>query len=219
MWGPRRPEADAEAALPPSLSHRHPNIRSRPCLPPLQEVPTLRQLWARGQQVVLSYDDACAVGRHRELWPAIPYWWGNQVKAPKLVRYLERMQSCGRPGGWGCQAGRARGAQQDVVARGRAALGCRRRDAGTRVLPCPFPVTSHESRRRDPRFPALLWDTVLLTPRPKVTLSCWNLLRSGAGWVPFRGLRASTVKGMWLRQGHWGPPGPATHFLSPISGW
>ncbi|XP_039729256.1 PI-PLC X domain-containing protein 1 isoform X2 [Pteropus medius] len=66
---------------------------------PRGEVPTLRQLWARGQQVVLSYDDECAVRRHRQLWPAIPYWWGNQVKPEKLVRYLEQMQRCGRPGG------------------------------------------------------------------------------------------------------------------------
>ncbi|XP_023382046.1 PI-PLC X domain-containing protein 1 [Pteropus vampyrus] len=66
---------------------------------PRGEVPTLRQLWARGQQVVLSYDDECAVRRHRQLWPAIPYWWGNQVKPEKLVRYLEQMQRCGRPDG------------------------------------------------------------------------------------------------------------------------
>lgn len=66
---------------------------------PRGEVPTLRQLWARGQQVVLSYDDECAVRRHRQLWPAIPYWWGNQVKPEKLVRYLEQMQREGRPDG------------------------------------------------------------------------------------------------------------------------
>ncbi|XP_024905802.1 PI-PLC X domain-containing protein 1 [Pteropus alecto] len=82
---------------------------------PRGEVPTLRQLWARGQQVVLSYDDECAVRRHRQLWPAIPYWWGNQVKPEKLVRYLEQMQCCGRPGGlfageWtGLDAGRPAG--------------------------------------------------------------------------------------------------------------
>lgn len=71
----------------------------------LQEVPTLRQLWARGQQVVLSYDDECAVRRHRQLWPAIPYWWGNQVKPEKLVRYLEQMQREGRPGGCAAAGG------------------------------------------------------------------------------------------------------------------
>lgn len=68
-------------------------------------MPTLRQLWARGQQVLLSYEEEGAVGRHPELWPGIPYWWGNQVKAKKLIRYLERMKSCGRPGG--CRPGEA----------------------------------------------------------------------------------------------------------------
>nr|XP_019575103.1 PREDICTED: PI-PLC X domain-containing protein 1 [Rhinolophus sinicus] len=66
---------------------------------PRGELPTLRQLWARGQQVILSYEDEGTVKRHRELWPAIPYWWGDQVKPEKLVRYLEHMKSCGRPGG------------------------------------------------------------------------------------------------------------------------
>ncbi|XP_013361039.1 PREDICTED: PI-PLC X domain-containing protein 1 isoform X2 [Chinchilla lanigera] len=66
---------------------------------PRGEVPTLRQLWARGQQVLLSYEDEGAVARHPELWPAIPYWWGDQVKAGALIRYLDTMKSCGRPGG------------------------------------------------------------------------------------------------------------------------
>ncbi|XP_066103137.1 PI-PLC X domain-containing protein 1-like isoform X6 [Saccopteryx bilineata] len=65
----------------------------------VEEVPTLRQLWARGEQVLLSYDDEGTVRRHGELWPAIPYWWGNQVKPEKLIRYLEHMKSYGRPGG------------------------------------------------------------------------------------------------------------------------
>ena len=65
---------------------------------PPQEVPTLRQLWARGQQVILSYEDEASVRRHAELWPGIPYWWGNKVKPRDLIHYLERMKSCGRPG-------------------------------------------------------------------------------------------------------------------------
>ncbi|KAI4554083.1 hypothetical protein MJG53_019382 [Ovis ammon polii x Ovis aries] len=65
---------------------------------PRGEVPTLRQLWSRGQQVILSYEDEAAVSRHVELWPGIPYWWGNKVKPQDLVHYLERMKSCGRPG-------------------------------------------------------------------------------------------------------------------------
>lgn len=38
------------------------------------------------------------MNRHAELWPGIPYWWGDQVKPQELIRYLERMKSCGRPG-------------------------------------------------------------------------------------------------------------------------
>lgn len=66
---------------------------------PRGEVPTLRQLWARGQQVLLSYEESGVVARHPELWPAIPYWWGNQVKAKKLIRYLEGRKRGGRPDG------------------------------------------------------------------------------------------------------------------------
>ncbi|XP_047703632.1 PI-PLC X domain-containing protein 1-like isoform X3 [Prionailurus viverrinus] len=66
---------------------------------PRGEVPTLNQLWTRGQQVILSYEEASVVSRHRELWPGIPYWWGDQVKPQELIHYLEHMKRCGRPGG------------------------------------------------------------------------------------------------------------------------
>ncbi|XP_053436845.1 PI-PLC X domain-containing protein 1 [Nycticebus coucang] len=66
---------------------------------PRGEVPTLRQLWSHGQQVLLSYEDERSVGRHLELWPGIPYWWGDKVKTEALICYLESMKSCGRPGG------------------------------------------------------------------------------------------------------------------------
>lgn len=49
--------------------------------------------------MLLSYEDEDTVARHPELWPGIPYWRGNQVKAQALIRYLETMKSCGRPGG------------------------------------------------------------------------------------------------------------------------
>ncbi|XP_029786740.1 PI-PLC X domain-containing protein 1 [Suricata suricatta] len=65
----------------------------------VEEVPTLNQLWTRGQQVILSYEEATVVCRHHELWPGVPYWWGDQVKAQELIHYLEHKQSCGRPGG------------------------------------------------------------------------------------------------------------------------
>ncbi|XP_075395354.1 PI-PLC X domain-containing protein 1-like [Tenrec ecaudatus] len=66
---------------------------------PRGEVPTLRQLWACGRQVVLSYEAPDSVSRHPELWPAVPYWWGNKVKTDELIQYLETMKSVGRPDG------------------------------------------------------------------------------------------------------------------------
>ncbi|XP_028633216.1 PI-PLC X domain-containing protein 1 isoform X2 [Grammomys surdaster] len=66
---------------------------------PSGEVPTLGQLWARGQQVIVSYEDEATVNRYDQLWPAIPYWWGNAVKPEVLLRFLETMKDHGRPGG------------------------------------------------------------------------------------------------------------------------
>ncbi|XP_062941333.1 PI-PLC X domain-containing protein 1-like [Cynocephalus volans] len=66
---------------------------------PRGEVPTLRLLWARSQQVIIFYEDEDTMSRHRELSPGVCYWWGNKVKVQELIRYLEGMKSCGRPGG------------------------------------------------------------------------------------------------------------------------
>ncbi|XP_039770108.1 PI-PLC X domain-containing protein 1 [Ornithorhynchus anatinus] len=66
---------------------------------PRDEFRSLQQLWERGYQVVVSYEDEETVSGHRELWPAAPYWWGDKVKADDLVRYLEAMKDVGRPDG------------------------------------------------------------------------------------------------------------------------
>ncbi|XP_045711878.1 PI-PLC X domain-containing protein 1 [Phyllostomus hastatus] len=66
---------------------------------PRGEVPTLHQLWEQGQQVLLSYEDEASVSRHQELWPSVPYWWGDEVEPEKLISYLEHRKSCGRPDG------------------------------------------------------------------------------------------------------------------------
>ncbi|XP_063099038.1 PI-PLC X domain-containing protein 1 isoform X4 [Cavia porcellus] len=63
-----------------------------------QEIPTLRQLWARGQQVLVSYEDEAAVSRHPELWPGLPRWTGAEVKGEELGSFLDSRRSCGRPG-------------------------------------------------------------------------------------------------------------------------
>ncbi|KAL8190192.1 UNVERIFIED_CONTAM: hypothetical protein K2H54_042994 [Gekko kuhli] len=64
-----------------------------------QVVPTLQHMWAHGYQVIVSYEDILQVALHAELWPAIPYWWGNKTTAKKLIWYLELRKRGGRPGG------------------------------------------------------------------------------------------------------------------------
>ena len=64
----------------------------------IQEVLTLHQLWSQVQQVILSYKDTTSMSQHAELWPGIPYWWGNQVKPQDLIHCLEHMKSCSYPG-------------------------------------------------------------------------------------------------------------------------
>ncbi|KAI4829420.1 hypothetical protein KUCAC02_023461, partial [Chaenocephalus aceratus] len=59
-------------------------------------VPTLRSLWAAGQQVILSYDSQHPL-RHPELWPDIPYWWANQCTAKEVISYLDWNKEQGRP--------------------------------------------------------------------------------------------------------------------------
>lgn len=46
----------------------------------------------------MSYEDEATVSRYDQLWPAIPYWWGNAVKTDVLLRFLETMKGHGRPG-------------------------------------------------------------------------------------------------------------------------
>lgn len=66
--------------------------------PLFQVVPTLQLMWAHGYQVIISYEDISQVAQHSELWPAIPYWWGNKTSGKKLIKYLELRKSGGRPG-------------------------------------------------------------------------------------------------------------------------
>lgn len=57
----------------------------------------MRGLWSSGYQVILSYEDQTAE-QHKELWPAIPYWWANKGNAEELLQYLECQKREGRPG-------------------------------------------------------------------------------------------------------------------------
>ncbi|XP_063248536.1 PI-PLC X domain-containing protein 1 isoform X2 [Prinia subflava] len=65
---------------------------------PRNVVPTLRTLWHLGHQVIVSYEEDVELEKHCELWPPIPYWWGNKTSTRALIRYLERMKRMGRPG-------------------------------------------------------------------------------------------------------------------------
>uniref|UniRef100_A0A8C5YXN3 Phosphatidylinositol specific phospholipase C X domain containing 1 n=1 Tax=Marmota marmota marmota TaxID=9994 RepID=A0A8C5YXN3_MARMA len=80
---------------------------------PRGELPTLRQLWARGQQVLLSYEDEASVRRHPELWPGVPYWWGNKVKLRGLVT-RQGPDQCGFP--WGRHRTHTRGPREPRLA-------------------------------------------------------------------------------------------------------
>ncbi|KAF7254134.1 PI-PLC X domain-containing protein 1 [Varanus komodoensis] len=70
---------------------------SRLC--PRNVVPTLRNMWSCDYQVIVSYEEISQVVQHSELWPAVPYWWGDKTTAQKLIKYLERRKQNGRPAG------------------------------------------------------------------------------------------------------------------------
>ncbi|XP_019380396.1 PREDICTED: PI-PLC X domain-containing protein 1 isoform X1 [Gavialis gangeticus] len=65
---------------------------------PRDVVPTLQNMWGKGYQVIISYDEVSELTKHCELWPAIPYWWGNKSTTKALIQYLEHMKKMGRPG-------------------------------------------------------------------------------------------------------------------------
>lgn len=62
-----------------------------------QEALTLRNLWALGCSVIVSYEHSIA-GCHSDLWPHIPYWWANKCKAEALIEAFEHRKQHGRPG-------------------------------------------------------------------------------------------------------------------------
>lgn len=62
-----------------------------------QEELTLRNLWASGYNVIVSYEhNICSC--HGDLWPHIPYWWANKCKAEALIEDFEHRKQHGRPG-------------------------------------------------------------------------------------------------------------------------
>uniref|UniRef100_A0A3Q0RA12 Phosphatidylinositol-specific phospholipase C, X domain containing 1 n=1 Tax=Amphilophus citrinellus TaxID=61819 RepID=A0A3Q0RA12_AMPCI len=67
---------------------------------PKTEALTLRNLWALGYQVIVSYEQHSMERCHSELWSHIPYWWANKCKAEALIEEFERMKQGRRPGGF-----------------------------------------------------------------------------------------------------------------------
>ncbi|XP_029904673.1 PI-PLC X domain-containing protein 1 isoform X1 [Myripristis murdjan] len=65
---------------------------------PKTDAVTLRNLWALGYQVIVSYEHHI-VNYHSDLWPHIPYWWANKCKAEALIEEFEHRKQHGRPGG------------------------------------------------------------------------------------------------------------------------
>ncbi|XP_034557455.1 PI-PLC X domain-containing protein 1 [Notolabrus celidotus] len=64
---------------------------------PKTEVLTLRNLWALGYTVIVSYEHNMA-SSHSDLWPHIPYWWANKCRAESLIEEFEHRKQHGRPG-------------------------------------------------------------------------------------------------------------------------
>ncbi|XP_029904675.1 PI-PLC X domain-containing protein 1 isoform X2 [Myripristis murdjan] len=63
---------------------------------PKTDAVTLRNLWALGYQVIVSYEHHI-VNYHSDLWPHIPYWWANKCKAEALIEEFEHRKQHGRP--------------------------------------------------------------------------------------------------------------------------
>ncbi|XP_068124216.1 PI-PLC X domain-containing protein 1 [Hyperolius riggenbachi] len=70
---------------------------SRLC--PKHEQPTLRNMWQKGFQVIVSYDNPLAL-KYEYLWPSMPYWWGNTTNADSLISFLDTEKHKGRPDGF-----------------------------------------------------------------------------------------------------------------------
>ncbi|KAM5180364.1 PI-PLC X domain-containing protein 1 [Mantella aurantiaca] len=67
---------------------------SRLC--PRHEPPTPRNMWKKGFQIIVSYDNAVTL-KNAFLWPSIPYWWANTTNKHSLINFLERKKHSGRP--------------------------------------------------------------------------------------------------------------------------
>lgn len=66
---------------------------------PKTQIPSLKDCWENGYQVVLSYDKS-DVNDDPLLWPRIEYWWADNSDPKEVISYLNNQKQKGRPEGF-----------------------------------------------------------------------------------------------------------------------
>ncbi|KAM8977455.1 PI-PLC X domain-containing protein 1 [Pelodytes ibericus] len=66
---------------------------------PRSEIPTLRNMWKQGYQVIISDENRLGL-KDKYMWPSIPYWWANTTRTCLLIDFLEKKKLNGRPDGF-----------------------------------------------------------------------------------------------------------------------
>ncbi|RXN33529.1 PI-PLC X domain-containing 1-like protein [Labeo rohita] len=64
---------------------------------PKPQVPSLKDCWESGYQVILSYDNRKV--DDPVLWPRIEYWWADNSDPKEVISYLNDQKQKGRPEG------------------------------------------------------------------------------------------------------------------------
>lgn len=64
---------------------------------PKAKVPSLKECWESGYQVILSYDDRSF--EDPVLWPRIGYWWADNSDPKEVISFLNNKKQTGRPEG------------------------------------------------------------------------------------------------------------------------
>lgn len=65
---------------------------------PRTQVPSLKDCWDNGHQVILSYDNS-SVNDDSVLWPRIEYWWADNSDPKEVILFLNSQKQKGRPEG------------------------------------------------------------------------------------------------------------------------
>nr|XP_055069820.1 PI-PLC X domain-containing protein 1-like [Misgurnus anguillicaudatus] len=65
---------------------------------PKTQVPSLKDCWENGYQVILSYENS-SVHDDSVLWPQIEYWWADNSDPKEVILFLNSQKQKGRPEG------------------------------------------------------------------------------------------------------------------------